>query len=313
MSSSLDVQRIRLFLLVTFGAGWLIMIAARVSGLLPTTPQGTGHLAVLLAVLYTPLLGRYICLRGEGQRFEAAGRVWPIPRKPALIAIVGAPALFALMYAVSSALGEGTPQWGIPVLMQQLPSAEELGLEQSFPAGFFLIAGFILSIVLGPTLYALAWFGNELGWRDYLLPRLMPMGKAPAYALGGALWGVWLSPIVWLGYVTPDQRFMGTGLLILTAILLAFALGEVWRRTQHPGLAAVVMGCFFGQIQGMWFYLYPEPNLPWQGPFGLIAAVFWALTALALLLLPESYRLQPAPGVAAQTARPSPAPAESGK
>ncbi|MFP4171617.1 MAG: hypothetical protein ACLFV4_01775, partial [Candidatus Hydrogenedentota bacterium] len=114
MSSSLDVQRIRLFLLVTFGAGWLIMIAARVSGLLPTTPQGTGHLAVLLAVLYTPLLGRYICLRGEGQRFEAAGRVWPIPRKPALIAIVGAPALFALMYAVSSALGEGTPQWGIP-------------------------------------------------------------------------------------------------------------------------------------------------------------------------------------------------------
>ncbi len=289
------------------------MIGGRVSGLLPIAPQGTGHLAALLAVLYMPLLARFICLRAEGQPAGAAERVWSVPRKPALIAIVGVPALFALMYAVSGLMGGAAPQWDIPVLMQQLPSAEELGIEQSLPAGFFLVVGFLLSIVLGPTLYALVWLGNELGWRDYLLPRLMPLGKARAYALGGALWGVWLSPIVWLGYVTPNQRFMGVGLLILTAVLLAFALGELWRRTRHPGLVAVAMGCFFGQIQGMWLYLYPEPDLPWQGPFGLIAAVFWALTALALLLLPESYQLQPAPSVAAETEGPSPAQAESAK
>ena len=313
MSSSLDVQRIRLFLLVTFGAAWLIMIGGRVSGLLPTAPQGAGHLAVLLAVLYTPLLARYICLRNEGASSGLGGRVWPIPHKPALLAILGVPALFALMYAVSGVLGEGSPQWGIPVLMQQLPSADELGLDQPLPAGFFLIVGFIFSIVLGPTLYALAWFGNELGWRDYLLPHLMPLGRARAYALGGALWGVWLSPIVWLGYVTPNQRVMSVGLLLLTAILLTFVLGELWRRTRHPGLVAVAMGCFFGQVQGMWFYLYPEPELPWQGPFGLIASVFWALTALALFVLPERYQLQPqpAPAVAAQTEQPSPASSES--
>ncbi len=286
------------------------MIGGRVSGLLPTSPQGTPHLAALLAVLYAPLLARFICLRAEGQPIGAAGRVWSVPRTPALIAIVGVPALFALMYAVSGLLGEGSPQWDIPALMQQLPSAEELGMDQSLPAGFFLVVGFLLSIVLGPTLYALVWLGNELGWRDYLLPRLMPLGNARAHALGGLLWGVWLSPIVWLGYVTPDQRLMGVGLLILTAILLAFALGEVWRRTQHPGLVAVAMGCFFGQIQGMWLYLYPDPDLPWQGPFGLIAAVFWALTALALFLLPARYQLQPQPAPA-QTEQPSPAPSES--
>jgi membrane protease YdiL (CAAX protease family) len=48
----------------------------------------------------------------------------------------------------------------------------------------------VVSIVL-----ALVTFGEEFGWRGYLLPRLMPLGQNWAILLSGAIWAVWHLPL----------------------------------------------------------------------------------------------------------------------
>jgi membrane protease YdiL (CAAX protease family) len=37
-------------------------------------------------------------------------------------------------------------------------------------------------------------FGEEYGWRGYLLPKLLPLGELRASLLVGVIWGVWHFP-----------------------------------------------------------------------------------------------------------------------
>jgi membrane protease YdiL (CAAX protease family) len=43
-------------------------------------------------------------------------------------------------------------------------------------------------------------FGEEFGWRAYLLPKLLPLGARKAVLLVGAIWAVWHWPYVFMGY-----------------------------------------------------------------------------------------------------------------
>ena len=37
---------------------------------------------------------------------------------------------------------------------------------------------------------------KELGWRGYLLPKLMPLGEKKALLISGLIWGLWHAPQV---------------------------------------------------------------------------------------------------------------------
>src|SRR5690606_13655645 len=44
-------------------------------------------------------------------------------------------------------------------------------------------------IPFGALLNMIPAFGEELGWRGWLLPSLMPLGTWPALLISGAVWG----------------------------------------------------------------------------------------------------------------------------
>ena len=138
--------------------------------------------------------------------------------------------------------------------------------------------------MLGATLFALAALGNELGWRGYLLPRLMPLGRPAAYALVGVFWFVWALPLLYLSFsgIESTQDFWGlVPRVAIMMLLLSVVLGEIQRRRSHVGLAAVGLGSFFAQAyEGVWQYLFPIPVEPWTGSFGVVAIAVWAALAL---------------------------------
>jgi hypothetical protein len=125
----------------------------------------------------------------------------------------------------------------------------------------------------------LSVLGIEYGWRGFLLPRLMPLGKWRAYALLGLLWGLSMAP----GRIANASHPALALLLLLLGmtIVLSAILGEIWRRTHHIGLTAVFYGCFTAQATAVLPYLFPDSHVvfPWGGTYGVASIIAWGIVA----------------------------------
>jgi len=67
------------------------------------------------------------------------------------------------------------------------------------PLGVLVASQMVAMVALSPV-NALAAMGEEIGWRGWLLPRLMPLGAPTAIVLTGIIWGCWHAPLILLGY-----------------------------------------------------------------------------------------------------------------
>jgi membrane protease YdiL (CAAX protease family) len=93
----------------------------------------------------------------------------------------------------------------------------------------------VVSLPLQTLLIAPWAFGEEWGWRGYLLPRLLPLGQWRALLASGVIWGLWHAPIILLGANYPGHPILGIlamiGLNTIIGILLNWtrlATGSVW-------------------------------------------------------------------------------------
>jgi membrane protease YdiL (CAAX protease family) len=106
----------------------------------------------------------------------------------------------------------------------------------------------------------IAGFGEEFGWRGYLLPRLLSDQRSVREALGilGIVWGIWHSPVA-LGPLlrgilenAPNWTLM-IGPVLLNCIqmtgacmVLSVIFGALWLRTRSIFLLSFFHGCFIG-------------------------------------------------------------------
>src|SRR5262249_20165057 len=70
---------------------------------------------------------------------------------------------------------------------------EASGRSVPVPPWFIVLAQMMLALTVGPLFNALFAVGEELGWRGFLLPRLMISGvrQWPALIVTGIVWGIW--------------------------------------------------------------------------------------------------------------------------
>jgi membrane protease YdiL (CAAX protease family) len=71
---------------------------------------------------------------------------------------------------------------------------------------------------------------EELGWRGFLLPRLMHsgIGEWQALAATGAVWGAWHAPLIVRGYNYPQHPHAGLILIVIFCVLMGTVIG--WLR-----------------------------------------------------------------------------------
>jgi membrane protease YdiL (CAAX protease family) len=85
-----------------------------------------------------------------------------------------------------------------------------------------LWALFVNLLILGIPVTALLTFGEEYGWRGYLLPRLLPLGEKKAGLAVGAIWGAWHLPALLAGLNYPGQTtWMVVGVFAVTTVFLS--------------------------------------------------------------------------------------------
>lgn len=99
----------------------------------------------------------------------------------------------------------------------------------------------LMALIAGTTFNAVLGFGEELGWRGFLVKELSFMGFWKSSALIGLIWGIWHAPLVlYAGLNYPEHPQIGV--LLMTAWVLIIApLFSYVRIKAHSVIATSIL------------------------------------------------------------------------
>lgn len=157
-----------------------------------------------------------------------------------------------------------------------------------------LVVQALMGIFLSPFLNFFNCFGEEWGWRGYLLPKMLEHFKVvPALFITGAIWGLWHAPLTAMGhnYGLGYKGYPITGILamVLFCIVIGILLSYVTIKT-NSCIPAVIGHAVLNGFSGIGLYFTSLEN-PYNvflgpAPTGLIGGLgFIFLSAVLLYLL----------------------------
>lgn len=202
-TNALSRKRMILYIVITFVITYLFEFLI-IWPLANSTNTGLQVLAQLLiaAVMFIPAISVIITRLITKEGFKASYLKPKTGKKsipyflmgwfgPAILTILGAVVYF-LVYPKRF-----DPEMGyLSTLMiaQGVEPTSEL-VQMTF------ISQAVTGILLGPLLNFVNCFGEEWGWRGYLLPKMLEHFKLlPTLLIGGVIWGLWHMPITMLGH-----------------------------------------------------------------------------------------------------------------
>jgi len=139
----------------------------------------------------------------------------------------------------------------------------------------------LASLVIAPLFNAIFTFGEEWGWRGFLLPKLLPLGQWQALILTGVLWGLWHAPIVLLGYDYPFHPKLG--ILLMTIFCLIFGIVLGWLRLATDSIWPAVIA--HGAINAVGEFTYVVAASGQKIDTASVTILGWTGWILPLLLI----------------------------
>ncbi|MCR4806188.1 MAG: CPBP family intramembrane metalloprotease [Lachnospiraceae bacterium] len=87
----------------------------------------------------------------------------------------------------------------------------------------------ITAVVIGPVINCITCFGEEWGWRGYLLPKLKDRLKTlPLLVVTGIIWGLWHLPLTLMGH-NYGMDYEGYPYLgVLAMVIFCFSIGTLF-------------------------------------------------------------------------------------
>jgi membrane protease YdiL (CAAX protease family) len=273
--TKLDYKGIFSFLGITFVITYVIEGGLILSGFRITQlPSSYGQLTVA-AVMWVPALATVLTIRFITHEGFAIANIRFGSWKPYLAAALLLPACFVIIYSVTWLLGLGQPDWTLEHFMDEVASSSGAGFSTMPSPALVLPVLFVVTLVVAPFVNGALGFGEELGWRGYLLPKLMALGKVKAYLLVGVVWGLWHLPLILIGFTYQGRPLLGTLAFIALTITFGIYLNEIALRNRSSILAGWAHGVFNSQKLGVWAVLFPSVNPLIGGFAGMVGIVVW--------------------------------------
>lgn len=284
MTRRVDGPAVALFLAVAFGAAWLITLPLWLSGRGLQTPGATALMATMMAA---PTLGvlavlglrrrRAGVLLATGLRAPGGIRSW---WRWGLLAFVGAPLLSFAAVALAAAVGVfPVDLTGFSGFRAVLAATGGDRIPLSIPT---LVLLQLVQIPIVGWLNVIPALAEEWGWRGWLLPALLPLGRWPSILLVGVVWGLWHAPVILLGYDYPLQRGpVGLLLMIVFCVVTGCLLG--WLRLRSRSVWPCAIGHGFVNASARLPVLFAAAGAPVDSATtGLLGWTGWVVMLVAL-------------------------------
>lgn len=262
------------FLLLTFASTylvefWLMMNGFSFAGIPPIFGQLT-----VAGVMFFPGISAYIVRKFiTHEDFKDAGLKLG-NRKYYMQVYFLIPILFALIYALTWIFIK-SPDFTIRMFMKQY-GVSKLPL----PPEALIAAIFISTITFAPFLNSIPAFGEEFGWRGFLLPKLLPLGTKKALILSGLIWGLWHAPLILMGFKYGSYSIGGIMFFSVLLIFLGIFIGYFRLVSGSVILAAFIHGIFNAQAYGIWTVIFPDINPLLGGLTGITGIFVFAIVGI---------------------------------
>lgn len=145
---------------------------------------------------------------------------------------------------------------------------------------WIFVVGSLTSFILVNMVFT---FGEEFGWRGYLLVRWEKHGRTRAAIGVGAVWGVWHAPIIVLmGYNYPGHP--GMGIIMMTLFTISFGVLQAWLRFASGSVWPPVLAhAAFNAQSGAGLLFLTSADSLLRAPVGLFAIIPFATLAAWLI------------------------------
>lgn len=99
-----------------------------------------------------------------------------------------------------------------------------------------------VELLIGTLILTVFVFGEEYGWRGYLLPRLLTLGEIKGTILVGCMWAFWHLPLLLVGLNYPGHSPLLTiPVFTLAVICLSFVFTWFYRATAGSVVLAALL------------------------------------------------------------------------
>lgn len=296
-------QRAAIYVLVTFALTWTVEfgviwpVAASSSG--PLSGYGMNGMSVLVygliaGMMLMPTVGMLLTrlITREGMHdawvkplaFRCTWKWW-------VAAWLGTIALVAIGSAAYFAIFPGDFDPTMSTMAASImQAAQAQGLSISEDQAHAALYGQLALLFVVPFANVVTAFGEEWGWRGYLMPKLMERFSAiPALLIMGVIWGLWHLPLTMLGhnYGTgyAGYPFLGIVAMCWMCCCVGVFLSWLTLKTGTCIPAAIAHGFFNGCASaGVLFSATGGNALVGPAAVGVLGSIGFAVVAAAMLV-----------------------------
>lgn len=233
-------RALTIFLVITFCLAWLLFLIPLAVGEPQSSLRQTVMIMAFTAAMWAPGIGAIVATRyGLRQPLASLNLRRLGERKAYLWAWLLPPALAILAGVFTYLFGLGRLDLEFTLIKEAMQNAPG---GQAVPAWLVVLIQAGLSLTLAPLFNTLFGLGEELGWRGFLLPQLLPLGQGRAIWISGAVWGVWHAPAILQGHNYPSQPVLGVLFMTIFCILMGIIFSWLYLRTRSPWAPALAHG-----------------------------------------------------------------------
>jgi membrane protease YdiL (CAAX protease family) len=272
-----DIRKVSEFLVLTFAISWGGMTVLYFTDVDIGSSAGQGIGTIIF--MGAPAIAAITLLRYRRASIRKGTGLYRGRIRWNVLAWIAPGGLTAAMIGVGLALPDTTftTEYSAFLLELGFTEAEAVDtiaeLEQTGVPVFVLLTG--LGLVLGGTLFALAALGEELGWRGLLLTELAPLGFWKLSLLTGVVWGIWHTPLIFLGLQFPDEPVVGIATMTVATVALSPIYTYLTVRAQSVLAATFFHGSFIlGVFTSVFLLNGSELVISSFGVVGIVAALF---------------------------------------